>query len=398
MFQEKCKFSTESLPLLLRHVGIKHAAIDKYMSQYVVGWDTANSSTNKTKSSKNCSNNKSTTSESSSSKEQWLTKKISIKAGKAESWVVNSAKLEASANSTAANSPAAAAGDEDNSDDEVVSVEDGKNAENDDSASVVSVASGSSSAESQGSKESKQSRGRGRASVDKPKNMEEFRRMLKDNLRTKDGAYCKAKDEHSIECVCGKIVRVCNKFYWRYMVQKPKVINGKIHAKGHWYVCDEVKKRGNLYDLSKEEREELEKELKRQLKYKKSGESDRDTPETTRKTKSTREREPDKDFLESNEYEDQIDQLLEEHEESQAEDEEEKKRQAEIKAKIDELLKERQIGDTFLQDGPCYQVASELALCRECKLVPVQEREELILKGIFILCSKFNSKYDIYKL
>ena len=351
------------------------------MPQYIVGWQPSTNNSTKSKSTKICSTNNSTeakVNDSSPSKEQWVTKKICIKAGNAESWVVNSAKLEA----------ASETGDGDNSDDDGS----GKGGDADDSASVVSVAS-ITSAESVASKESKVSKNSKDSSSNRtfgkkgtgPKNMEEFRKALKENLRTKDGAYCKAKDEISIECVCGKIVRICNKFYWKYMVQKPKVLNGKVQYKGHWFVCDEVKKRGNMYDLTQEEKEEIEKEISRQLKQKareKSDDSDHSIEDRKPSAKSSRERGPDKDFFEANEYEDQIDQLIEAHAKRQEEEEsEEEKREKEIKSKINELLKSREIGTTFLQDGPCYQVASELALCRECKLIPIPEREELILKG-----------------
>ena len=91
--------------------------------------------------------------------------------------------------------------------------------------------------------------------------MEEFRRALRENLRTKDGAFCTPKDDSSVICVCGKVIRICNAFYWKYLVQKPRVVNGKLYARGHWYVCEEVKKRGSDYQLSPEEKLEIRREL-----------------------------------------------------------------------------------------------------------------------------------------
>ena len=35
--------------------------------------------------------------------------------------------------------------------------------------------------------------------------MEEFTQARRETLRTKDGAYCTAKDESSVICVCGKV-------------------------------------------------------------------------------------------------------------------------------------------------------------------------------------------------
>ena len=44
-------------------------------------------------------------------------------------------------------------------------------------------------------------------------------------------------------------------------MQKPRVINGKLYARGHWYVCEEVKRRGSEYQLSTEEKQEIRREL-----------------------------------------------------------------------------------------------------------------------------------------
>ena len=96
------------------------------------------------------------------------------------------------------------------------------------------------------------------------KTMEEFAQVLKDNLRTKDGKYCKPKDDKNIECVCGKTVRICNSFYWQYMVQKPKVVSGKLISRGHWYNCTYVKKKGSLFEMNPDAKSELKEDLVRQ--------------------------------------------------------------------------------------------------------------------------------------
>ena len=311
-----------------------------------------------------------------------MVKKITIKAGNAESWVVNSAKLEAKSAAKSASDVEEVDVDDDDDDDNLS----GKNAATDnDSASVVSVASVISSAESVGSKTSAMNadspslggggrRGGPGKKGSSPKNMEEFRKVLKDNLRTKDGAYCKAKDENSIECVCGKIVRICNKFYWRYMVQRPKVINGRIQAKGHWYACEEVKRRGNLYDMSPELKKELAMEVERQKKRllnSNNADSDADSAKSDRsatlgsraaavkaaRAAADKKDAANKDFLEEDEFDDELERERREMAASPTESEKEyDRRQAEIKEQIDTLLKSREIGTTFLQDGPCYQV------------------------------------------
>jgi hypothetical protein len=39
------------------------------------------------------------------------------------------------------------------------------------------------------------------------------------------------------------------------------VVNGKLYARGHWYVCEEVKRRGSEYQLTPEEKLEIRREL-----------------------------------------------------------------------------------------------------------------------------------------
>ena len=197
-----------------------------------------------------------------------------------------------------------------------------------------------------------------------PRNMEEFQQALKENLRTKDGAYCIAKDEKNIECVCGKIIKVCNAFYWRYMVQKPRIHNGKIVSRGHWFNCDEVKRRGTDFVMDPQEIEELKQilanggpnhNLKRQ-----------DTGEDREDAKPKRMRTREKKSSEGN---------------SEADDEEAK--QMLIQKNISLLLESRIVNETFIQDGPCFYAASDLAWCRECRRTPVSEREEILTNGKF---------------
>ena len=179
-----------------------------------------------------------------------MVKKNSNKA-KSEAWVVNSAPSKEEEKEEVQQPPADEQEAAESSGDEVES--DAKtDPEEDDVASVTSTVSSSDSGR----------RGR-KAAV---KNMEEFNKALKDNLRTKDGSHCIAKDEISVQCICGKVIRICNPYYWKYLVQKPRVVNGKLYARGHWYICEEVKKRGSEYQLSEEEKMEIKKELEKSRK------------------------------------------------------------------------------------------------------------------------------------
>ena len=234
--QEQCDFQGETAQTLARHFGIKHRGMDQYMTQ-LLGEKINNITKSPVKAeiedkAENLNKKKAET------KELWVVKKNK----KSEAWVVNPpvAKTEDAA---------------------LTSEDEAEKTDHDDNASVVSVASASSSA-SKGSKSSKSSTEskRGRRGGG-PSNMEEFRKALKENLRTKDGSYCIAKDKTNIECVCGKIVRICNPYYWKYLVQKPRVVNGKLYARGHWYICEEVKRRGSEYQLSEQEKLEIKKEL-----------------------------------------------------------------------------------------------------------------------------------------
>ena len=74
--------------------------------------------------------------------------------------------------------------------------------------------------ESQGSSDSKATSsvlGGGRG-LNPPRNLEEFQQALKENLRTHDGAYCIARDEKNIECVCGKVIKVRLKVEQRFPI------------------------------------------------------------------------------------------------------------------------------------------------------------------------------------
>ena len=234
--------------------------------------------------------------------------------------------------------------------------------EGDDDESVVSLASSDSKSSV---KTISMSKGR----LDTPKTLEEFAQVLKDNLRTKDGKYCKPKDDKNIECVCGKTVRICNSFYWRYMVQKPKVVSGKLISRGHWYNCDYVKRQGSLFEMDPDVKSELKDLVRGQRNPGQKREEAEDRQDSKpKRIKSERVRERKEAEASSD----------------PPSDEEEEARQQIIERNLHELLESRVVGEKFLQDGPCYQVSPDLPFCRECRIIPQKERDEMILKGKFI--------------
>jgi hypothetical protein len=178
---------------------------------------------------------------------------------KGETWVVtnNTAASSNSKNADAGESSSGGEVDSDANDDEDDDNDDDNNSNNKKEAAAEEKKSDSSARRGGGGGRGRKRQPRGERSTC----MEEFRRALRENLRTKDGAYCTAKDDSSVICVCGKVIRICNAFYWKYLVQKPRVVNGKLYARGHWYVCEEVKRRGSEYQLTPEEKAEIRREL-----------------------------------------------------------------------------------------------------------------------------------------
>ena len=234
--------------------------------------------------------------------------------------------------------------------------------EDEDAESVVSLASSDS-------KCSVKTIAMGKGRLDTPKTMEEFAQVLKDNLRTKDGKYCKPKDDKNIECVCGKTVRICNSFYWRYMVQKPKVVSGKLISRGHWYNCDYVKRKGSLFEMDPDAKSELKDLVRQRNSGQKREEAEDRQDSAPKRIKSERVRERKEAEASASDP---------------GSDEEEEARQQIIQRNLQELLESRVVGEKFLQDGPCYQVSPDLPFCRECRIIPQKERDEMILKGKFI--------------
>ena len=49
---------------------------------------------------------------------------------------------------------------------------------------------------------------------------------------------------------------------------------------------------------------------------------------------------------------------------------------------IRELMASRVPNETFLQDGPCFEMGFEVPMCRMCRIVPYDERREMLYKGV----------------
>ena len=332
--ESKCSYETDSLHSLTRHAGVKHRAVDQFMSQLMgdAKVDMLKVDTSDIKK-----------------KELWVVDRKST--SKNETWFVNK---ECTNNRTSENN-------DDPSDDE-------RNGDGDESGNETET-------ESQDSNDSKKLslgilRKYKNDHLQTPRTFAEFEQALRENLRTKDGAYCKAKDEKNIECVCGKVIKVCNTYYWRYMVQKPRIQGGKIISRGHWFNCDEVKRRGTDFVMEPREIEELEQLLVR-----------RDTAQPGSKRPECEDREEMQNPKRIRVSERQRERL--ERDGGQGSEDEEETRQMIIQRNILDLLESRVPGETFIQDAPCFLAASNLSWCRECKKIPQREREEIILAGKF---------------
>ncbi len=197
-----------------------------------------------------------------------------------------------------------------------------------------------------------ETKSRGRAglkrSVDRADELAEFKRQVRENLRTLDGLQAEALDEKNIRCVCGKVVRLCTRFYWRYLVQKPSLKNGVIIQKGHWFTCPLVQERGShipQYIFPQEEIDASKAAYEQQLKSSAdaaAGSGDDSDGEGVsgiglkRRSKRNAKRE-----------------------ELSGEPEEKRPREEpfNMERHVRELLATRVVGETFLQDGPCFQVS-----------------------------------------
>ena len=204
---------------------------------------------------------------------------------------------------------------------------------------------------------------------DKPRNFAEFSRQVEQNLRTENGKFAVAVDERSIRCVCGKVVRTCGKFYWKYLVQRPTIKNGQVIQKGHWFTCAAVAEFKSCIDPWPVSQEEIEaskleaSSLRRNGVDSGNGGDDVDAADTRRgarkrlqvdrdveQSASKRLREDDSDDEVSDDDDDMTDDEIDpEISETQA--------RFRVKKLVMDKLAQRVPGDVFLQDGPCFQVS-----------------------------------------
>jgi hypothetical protein len=183
----------------------------------------------------------------------------------------------------------------------------------------------------------------------KPKNMAEFKKQVREILRTNDGRHAEALDERTIQCVCGKVIRVCASYYWRFLIQKPSIKNGQVVQKGHWFNCPVVAQRGSPIRPYVVTQEELDASVE-------SG-NDKDEDGRKRRLQRSLDGEPAAKRSKEEEF------SMERH--------------------IRELMSKRVSGDTFLQDGPCFQMGFDLPMCHMCRYTSVEDRRELLMKGNF---------------
>jgi len=204
---------------------------------------------------------------------------------------------------------------------------------------------------------------------DKPRNFVEFSRQVEQNLRTENGKFATAVDERSIRCVCGKVVRTCGKFYWRYLVQKPTIRNGQIIQKGHWFTCAAVAEFKSCIPPWHVSQEDLdaskieppiirrngidayvdEGDLDKRRGARKRYQADKDVEQSAAKRLRDEENDVSDDVSVDDDDEDSDDEIDPEMSETQA--------RYRVKKWVSDKLAQRVSGEVFLQDGPCFQVS-----------------------------------------
>lgn len=198
-------------------------------------------------------------------------------------------------------------------------------------------------------------------SIPKPRNYNEYCKQIKTALRLVDGRTAEAEDDRSVKCVCGKVIRCNFRFNWRFMIQKPTLKDGVAKPKGHWFMCSEVAKVGSHVEDWKFAKAEME--------ASKSSGCDQqnidDLEQTSLNTSSSNKRQKRKrgpenfyeEFDEDKAKDDGEDEDEDEDEEAGSDEEETPREQRLIiRTKVNELMAKRVHGETFLQDGPCFQV------------------------------------------
>ena len=233
---------------------------------------------------------------------------------------------------------------------------------------------------------------------DKPRDFDEFKQQVKTNLRVEDGRHAEAIDDRSIKCICKKIIRTCSRFNWNYLVQKPKVRNGVVYQKGHWFSCPDVTKAVSCIkpleetEDPKEDKNEHSKENSKlpsdligrlsSRRISKRVPGDKEQEHSSKRTRTANYSEIDEDADDDN-TDDESEQGDDEDEDS-SEEEEEEEDNFSLYKNISTLLESRIPGEVFLQDGPCFQMAHDsMVMCHVCKYMPKAERRDMLRRGNF---------------
>ena len=236
---------------------------------------------------------------------------------------------------------------------------------------------------------------------DKPRNFDEFKKQVEANLRVEDGRHAEAIDERSIRCICKKVIRTCSRFNWSYLIQKPKIRNGVVYQRGHWFACPDVAKGvscikpsdkicddtddSNEIDSRENSTSDLPTDLigtlaTRRVSKRVTGE--KDEPSSKRARNANYSEIDDDDFDDDEADSDDSDEEEESEEESSQEEDEEE--HFSLYKNISTLLQSRVPGEIFIQDGPCFQMARDgLVMCHVCKYMPKAERRDMLRRGNF---------------
>ena len=207
---------------------------------------------------------------------------------------------------------------------------------------------------------------------DKPRNFVEFSRQVEQNLRTEDGKFATAVDERSIRCVCGKVVRTCGKYYWKYLVQRPTIKNGQVIQKGHWFTCSAVAEFKSMIPQWPVSQEDIEasKNVESSTVRRNGNVENNIEDSDVEKRRRVRKRVPvDKEsdqpsIKKCRENDDESDEASEDDDDDEEEEDEDEidpeigETQAKYRVKkwVSDKLALRVPGEIFLQDGPCFQV------------------------------------------
>ena len=252
----------------------------------------------------------------------------------------------------------------------------------------------------------KRGRGRPRKNVisdDKPKNFEEFKHQVETNLKVEDGRHAEAIDERSIRCLCNKVIRTCSRFNWRYLIQKPKVRNGVVYQKGHWFGCADVAKGISCIKPSDKLCEEndtdsnenstkntassgLPSDLIGRLASRRVSKrvTDDNRESSSKRARNTNYSEIDDPSDDDDEEDDDESEEEEESSDESSEEEEDEEDTFSLHKNISTLLETRVPGEVFLQDGPCFQMAHDnIIMCHVCKYMPKAERRDMLRRGNF---------------